>query len=299
MELFPFSLSTLFGAVLTTIPHLATYPLGRAKLLVQNQGGLITHGNQPYQGGIDCLKRIVKDEGVLSLWKGSQALFVTNLVGQTLTNLTILIVTTPAIKNAHFSKDLGLFGNIGVAGMIAARNLRNTQVRSLFLYPLQNARIRLTTDVLTLNKERHYKGVRDVFSQIIRSSGLIGLYKGYELYLIQSYAYRAIYFALQSMLRPTVLEIFGESMFVKFVLANVVTLIAGACTYPIQTLGNRVMMTPGKITLSTSYDILKDILENEGWQSLFQGVGLSLAFGITDGIVNQLFQSLLSSLLEG
>ncbi|KZV14416.1 ADP,ATP carrier protein 1, mitochondrial-like, partial [Dorcoceras hygrometricum] len=48
-------------------------PIERVKLLTQNQDEMIRAGrlSEPYKGISDCFARTVRNEGVLSLWRGN------------------------------------------------------------------------------------------------------------------------------------------------------------------------------------------------------------------------------------
>jgi solute carrier family 25 (adenine nucleotide translocator) protein 4/5/6/31 len=50
----------------------AAAPIERIKLLMQNQNELIKHGalSRPYSGIIDCAKLTLRNEGMISFWRG-------------------------------------------------------------------------------------------------------------------------------------------------------------------------------------------------------------------------------------
>merc|ERR1712080_387050 len=50
-------------------------PIERVKLLVQNQNEMIKQGrlDKPYNGVLDCLRRVLATEGVYPLWRGNLA----------------------------------------------------------------------------------------------------------------------------------------------------------------------------------------------------------------------------------
>eukprot|EP00983_Pelagomonas_calceolata_P126759 1161338-Pelagomonas_calceolata.AAC.6 len=70
-----FLLDFLLGGVAAAVSKSAAAPIERIKLLIQNQDELIKQGRLkvPYQGVIDCFRRVMKDEGMLSLWRGNAA----------------------------------------------------------------------------------------------------------------------------------------------------------------------------------------------------------------------------------
>ncbi|ONK71974.1 uncharacterized protein A4U43_C04F22620 [Asparagus officinalis] len=61
------------GAVMGGVVHTVVAPVERAKLLLQTQEGnvaLLDHRRRRFRGFFDCIARTVRDEGVLSLWRG-------------------------------------------------------------------------------------------------------------------------------------------------------------------------------------------------------------------------------------
>ena len=65
----------LMGGVSAAVSKTAAAPIERVKLLIQNQDEMLKTGrlSEPYKGIGDCFARTIKDEGVLSLWRGNTA----------------------------------------------------------------------------------------------------------------------------------------------------------------------------------------------------------------------------------
>lgn len=62
------------GALLGGVAHTVVAPVERAKLLLQTQDSnmIVRDGRYPrYKGLVDCIVRVARDEGVLSLWRGN------------------------------------------------------------------------------------------------------------------------------------------------------------------------------------------------------------------------------------
>jgi len=74
-EFFSFILDFLLGGVSAAVSKTAAAPIERIKLLIQNQDEMIKQGRLkvPYQGVMECTNRVVKEEGLLSLWRGNVA----------------------------------------------------------------------------------------------------------------------------------------------------------------------------------------------------------------------------------
>merc|ERR1712232_718528 len=65
----------MLGGVAAAISKTAAAPIERIKLMVQNQDEMIKAGrlDRPYNGVVDCFRRVVADEGLTSLWRGNTA----------------------------------------------------------------------------------------------------------------------------------------------------------------------------------------------------------------------------------
>lgn len=63
------------GGMAAAIAKSAAAPIERVKLLLQNQGEMMKRGvlRRPYTGIGNCFGRVLREEGVLSLWRGNQA----------------------------------------------------------------------------------------------------------------------------------------------------------------------------------------------------------------------------------
>ncbi|KAD3337231.1 hypothetical protein E3N88_32751 [Mikania micrantha] len=68
-----FAVDFLMGGVSGAVSKTVAAPIERVKLLIQNQDEMIKMGrlSEPYKGIGECFSRTVKDEGVLSLWRGN------------------------------------------------------------------------------------------------------------------------------------------------------------------------------------------------------------------------------------
>ena len=62
------------GAVMGGVVHTIVAPIERAKLLLQTQEGniaIVNGGHKRFRGMCDCIVRTVREEGILSLWRGN------------------------------------------------------------------------------------------------------------------------------------------------------------------------------------------------------------------------------------
>lgn len=70
-----FYVDFVMGGTAAAVAKTAAAPIERVKLLLQNQGELLKSGQleRPYMGLGDSFKRVFREEGILSFWRGNQA----------------------------------------------------------------------------------------------------------------------------------------------------------------------------------------------------------------------------------
>merc|ERR1711934_685351 len=65
----------MLSGVAAGVSKTAAAPIERVKLLVQNQNEMLKQGvlDKPYNGILDCTRRTMAREGLLSFWRGNLA----------------------------------------------------------------------------------------------------------------------------------------------------------------------------------------------------------------------------------
>jgi solute carrier family 25 (adenine nucleotide translocator) protein 4/5/6/31 len=160
-------------------------------------------------------------------------------------------------------------GNMASGGAAGATSL-------MFVYPLDFARTRLAADVGKGKKggEREFKGLNDCLAKIYKSDGPIGLYRGFMISVVGIIFYRASYFGLfdtgKHYMFPDAKK---ANFFAMWAFAQFVTVSAGICSYPLDTVRRRLMMQSGRsdILYSGTMDCFNKILKNEGPGAFFKG----------------------------
>lgn len=69
-----FQRDLMAGAVMGGAVHTIVAPIERAKLLLQTQESnlaIVASGRRKFKGMFDCIIRTVREEGVISLWRGN------------------------------------------------------------------------------------------------------------------------------------------------------------------------------------------------------------------------------------
>ncbi|KAG5249997.1 ADP,ATP carrier protein [Salix suchowensis] len=271
-----FAVDFLMGGVSAAVSKTATAPIERVKLLIQNQDEMIKAGrlSEPYKGIGECFGRTIKDEGMMSLWRGNNANVIRYFPTQALN-----FAFKDYFKSLfNFKKDRDGYwkwfaGNLASGATAGASSL-------LFVYSLDYARTRLTNDAKAGKQggEKQFNGLVDVYRKTLKSDGIAGLYRGFNISCVGIIVYRGLYFGMYDSLKPVVLTgKMQDSFFASFFLGWVITNGAGLASYPIDTVRRRMMMTSGEaVKYKSSLDAFSQILKNEGAKSLFKGAGANI-----------------------
>jgi len=267
------------GGVAAAVSKTAAAPIERVKLLIQNQDEMIKAGrlSVPYKGIADCFRRVVADEGVVSLWRGNLAnvirYFPTQALNFAFKDQFKRMFGYKVEKDGYWK---AFAGNIASGGAAGAASLT-------FVYSLDYARTRLANDAKSSKKgggERQFNGLIDVYTKTLKSDGIVGLYRGYAISCVGIVVYRGLYFGMYDSLKPVLLQgSFGQNytFLASFFLAWGVTITAGLASYPIDTVRRRMMMTSGEaVKYRSSMHAFAEIMKKEGTASLFKGAGANI-----------------------
>jgi len=268
----------LSGAA-AVISKTAAAPIERVKLMVQNQDEMLKSGRLtvPYTGVLDCTKRILSEEGVIPFWRGNLANCLRYFPTQALNFAFKDKIKAQFKPTKQDGGMLRLSKNVASGGIAGAMSL-------CFVYSLDYARTRLANDTKTAKKgggtERQFNGLFDVYKKTLASDGVSGLYRGFVISCVGIVVYRGCYFGFYDTLKPMML---GDDAGVlsSFLLGYAVTVTAGLCSYPIDTIRRRMMMTSGEaVKYSGSIDCTVQVLKNEGVLSFYKGAGANILRGM-------------------
>lgn len=212
-----FAIDFLMGGVSAAVSKSAAAPIERVKLLVQNQDEMIKSGrlSEPYKGIGDCFSRTIKDEGVMSLWRGNTV----NVIRYFPTQALNFAFKDHFKRMFNFKKDRDGYwkwfaGNLASGGAAGASS-------QIFVYSLDYARTRLANDAKAAKKggERQFNGLIDVYRKTIATDGIAGLYRGFNISIVGIIVYRGLYFGMYDSLKPVLLtgslQVSGFSSFSK------------------------------------------------------------------------------------
>jgi len=271
-----FAIDFAMGGVSAAISKTAAAPIERVKLLIQNQDEMIKSGrlSVPYKGIADCFKRVIAEEGFVSLWRGNLA----NVIRYFPTQALNFAFKDQFKRMFGYSKEKDGYwkwfgGNLASGGAAGAASLT-------FVYSLDYARTRLANDSKAAKKggERQFNGLIDVYSKTLKTDGIVGLYRGFNISCIGIIVYRGLYFGMYDSLKPVLLTgNLQNSFLASFFLGWGITIGAGLASYPIDTIRRRMMMTSGEaVKYKSSYHAFQEIVKKEGVKSLFKGAGANI-----------------------
>merc|ERR1712014_160341 len=198
-----FVVDFLMGGVSAAVSKTAAAPIERVKLLIQNQDEMLKTGRlaEPYKGIGDCFKKVVAEEGFGSLWRGNLA----NVLRYFPTQALNFAFKDQFKRMFGYNKDRDGYwkwfaGNLASGGAAGASSL-------LFVYSLDYARTRLANDNKSAKKggERQFNGLFDVYKKTLKSDGIVGLYRGFNISCVGIIVYRGLYFGLYDSLKPVLL----------------------------------------------------------------------------------------------
>lgn len=119
------------------------------------------------------------------------------------------------------------------------------------MYSLDYARTRLANDAKNAKTggARQFNGLVDVYRKTLASDGILGLYRGFGPSVAGIVVYRGLYFGMYDSIKPVLLVGPLEGNFLaSFLLGWTVTTGAGVCSYPLDTIRRRMMMTSGEVS---------------------------------------------------
>lgn len=272
-----FAIDFLMGGVSAAVSKTAAAPIERIKLLIQNQDEMIKSGRlaTPYKGIGDCFKRVIAEEGAVSLWRGNLAnvirYFPTQALNFAFKDYFKKLFGYNKNKDGYWKWFAGNLASGGAAGAVSLT----------FVYSLDYARTRLANDSKSAKKgggDRQFNGLIDVYKKTLASDGVAGLYRGYVISCVGIIVYRGLYFGLYDSLKPVLLTgDLKDNLLASFLLGWAITIGAGLASYPIDTVRRRMMMTSGEaVKYKSSLDCFQQVVAKEGTKSLFKGAGANI-----------------------
>ncbi len=286
-----FLLDLILAGTASAIGKTITAPLDRVKLLLQSQSSIKTI-TTPYKGIINCFSRLVKSEGILSLWRGNLPNVIRYFPSQSLNFAFKDTFKTKLIKpNNNKDDKIGFYKY--ALGSALSGGLAGTM--SLFVcHPFDLVRTRMATDnmIETNNgkisyKGRNFNGMQDCFKKLYLTSGINALYKGMMVSILGAFSFRAFYFGGYDTLK-SIFDKYNSNkknstntnnkvlFLLKFSIAHLVSVTASTLFYPLDTIRRRIMIESGKNYEEMIYKNARDCFikiyySKEGYLGFYKG----------------------------
>eukprot|EP00922_Rhytidocystis_sp_ex-Travisia-forbesii_P006058 GHVS01008786.1.p1 GENE.GHVS01008786.1~~GHVS01008786.1.p1 ORF type:complete len:351 (+),score=87.31 GHVS01008786.1:292-1344(+) len=289
-----FLISFLLGGIAGGISKTVVAPLERVKLLLQVQDAStqigVGTGTEKYNGFSDCIKRVYKEQGFLSLWRGNWANVLRYFPTQAL-NFACKEQYQKFFVRHDAKTDFWKF----FAGMLLSGGAAGATSLS-FVYPLDFARTRMGVDVGHNKTDRQFNGLADCVGKIYRKDGIGGLYKGFCVSVAGIIVYRAAFFGMYDTAKQLIYS-GGErknNPLLNFGLGFTVETGAGIIAYPFDTVRRRMMMQAGRsdILYSSTFHCWRKIIAEEGGRAFFKGCFSNILRGTGGAIVLVLYDEM-------
>ncbi|MQM19967.1 hypothetical protein Taro_052979 [Colocasia esculenta] len=272
-----FQRDLLAGAAMGGVVHTVVAPIERAKLLLQTQEGnaaILGLGGRSrrrrFRGMVDCISRTVREEGVLSLWRGNGTSVIRYYPSVAL-NFSLKDLYRTMLRSTSLSQD-GHFMSGAALNFAAGAAAGCTTL--VIIYPLDIAHTRLAAD-LGPPDSRQFKGICHFLRTIYQKDGIRGIYRGLPASLHGMIVHRGLYFggfdtAKEMMSGETKPPI---PLWKRWVVAQAVTTSAGLISYPLDTVRRRMMMQSGmeEQMYRSTWDCWRKIYQMEGIASFYRG----------------------------
>jgi len=274
-------------------------PVDRVKLLLQTQA-INTDLSQRYTSALDCVRRVYREQGILSFWRGNLANVYRYFPNQAM-NFSFkdrykgLIFDNVLVHTSFFSQNNKIWiGNLLAGGLAGAT--------SLFIsFPFEVARTRLATDVGNENKvhsssstaviRRRFRGTWDCFYKTYHSEGIRGLYSGLGISLFGVVIFKAMYMGGYDSAKHF-LSLDDKHVMMRYLAAQFITTTVGTACYPIDTIKRRLMIQQqhsGSSEKTRRYkgavDCVRQTLREEGVRGLFAGLSVNILRGVSGALL--------------
>lgn len=260
------------GAVMGGVVHTIVAPIERAKLLLQTQDSnmaILSDPHKRFKGMFDCIVRTVREEGILSLWRGNGS-SVLRYYPSVALNFSLKDLYRNILRSGFFQE--GHFVTGASANFIAGAGAGCTTL--IIIYPLDIAHTRLAAD-LGRGEARQFRGIYHFLSTIRQKDGIRGIYRGLPASLHGMVVHRGLYFGgfdtiKEKMSENPELEV---ALWKRWIAAQAVTTSAGLISYPLDTVRRRMMMQSGleRPMYHSTVDCWKKIYRTEGITSFYRG----------------------------
>jgi len=258
------------GGTSASVAVTAIAPFERIKLLLQVQRSAknISREEQ-YKGILDCFRRIPKEQGFLSFWRGNSASVLRCFPYQALN----FSVKDKLRERFHKSIDMELLSHRMISNLLAG-GLAGAFALSV-IYPLDYARTRLAVDIggAGTGRKREFQNIRHALTYTFKTEGRAGIYRGFYFSVIGVFVYRSIYFGIFDTSVEMLPPVKRHNFWVQFLIAEIAAISGSTLSYPLDTVRRSMMMQSGRAVklYKGSWDCYRKIYAKYGLTGFYHG----------------------------
>lgn len=241
------------GGIAGAVSRTCTAPLDRLKVYLQ------VHGNKS-TGIKSCLKHMLKEGGVWSLWRGN-GINVLKIAPESALKFMAYEQAKRLIRSSS-TRDLTIYERFA-AGSLAGG------VSQTIIYPLEVMKTRLA-----LRKTGEYDGIYDAAKKIYFREGWKSFYRGYVPNLLGILPYAGIDLAVYETLKNSYLRQHSSnetpSVILLLACGTASSTCGQVCSYPLALVRTRLQAQVGNDF--TMVGMIQTIVKQEGFSGLYRGI---------------------------
>lgn len=211
---------------------------------------------------LSVLRETLRAEGARGLYRGFEA----TLCGT---------IPAHALYFSGYSLTKRLLASVSADPEAAANSIATHAVAGLAA-ELGGACIWVPTDVVKQNTQVHrrFSNVRSALAEILRESGVRGLFRGYTLSVATYAPFVSVYFVAYEQMKA----LFQRRSNVPVSVPHFMTsgfaagAIAAALTSPLDMVKTRLQTQTAEMPQLSSFQIARDIVRTSGWAGFFRGI---------------------------
>ncbi|KAH8349683.1 hypothetical protein KR084_004224, partial [Drosophila pseudotakahashii] len=273
-----FNMALVFGVEKKTVPTYMKYVMGGisgmlATCLVQPMDLLKTRmqisgslGTREYKSSFEVLSKVMKNEGMLSLYNGLSAGLMRQATYTTAKMGVYQMELDWYRKNYETDPSLVASMSMGtVAGAFGAT----------FGNPAEVALIRMMADNRLMPEDRrNYKNVGDAFVRIVKDEGVLALWRGCLPTVGRAMVINMVQLASYSLMKDQLRGYLNEGIPLHLSAAMMSGALTTVASLPLDMAKTRIQqmrVIDGKPEYSGTIDVLKKVLKNEGALAMWKG----------------------------
>ncbi|XP_016965064.1 mitochondrial 2-oxoglutarate/malate carrier protein [Drosophila biarmipes] len=271
-------MALVFGVEKKTVPNYMKYVMGGtsgmlATCIVQPMDLLKTRmqisgtlGTREYKSSYEVLSKVLKNEGVLSLYNGLSAGLVRQATYTTARMGVYQMELDWYRKNYENDPSVVATMTMGIgAGAFGA----------FFGNPAEVALIRMMSDNRLMPEDRrNYKNVGDAFVRIVRDEGVVALWRGCLPTVGRAMVINMVQLGSYSLMKDQFRGYLNEGIPLHLSAALMSGLLTTLASMPLDLAKTRIQqmrVIEGKPEYSGTVDVLKKVLMNEGAFAMWKG----------------------------